>query len=367
VYQQSARDELNWMITVLDRIVLEATQLPEVERLFRECYEPAAAERGLRLVSREISPPLMLAEAPLTLWQRWEVADVGAWWNMRAQSGTPSVAEFWQRIDALTISRERVYPGAHTASELPAPIGNASDVASRGYRETAQLRVREGSIDTLDAGLREVMALLPGAEHTALARNFAPEYAAGHLTWDLLYPDASTAGEAQKSTVWRQHIAPLLDQHCDAIHALAMDTVGAGLRAPGIANGVKRTAFFRLQPGVDADTAARFERDLLAMPLYIPEIRNWRLSRASAAGWHRADATDWTWVWEQEFNDLDGLTGPYMIHPHHWAHIDRWFDPESGDQAIDVNLSHAFSAFGESLLALELIPPGINGLCNQAR
>jgi hypothetical protein len=42
-----------------------------------------------------------------------------------------------------------------------------------------------------------------------------------------------------------------------------------------------------------------------------------------------------------------------MAHPHHWAHIDRWFDPESGAQVVDVNLSHAFCALDQSIIAME--------------
>ncbi|MCB1844642.1 MAG: hypothetical protein KDI09_16895, partial [Halioglobus sp.] len=96
-------------------------------------------------------------------------------------------------------------------------------------------------------------------------------------------------------------------------------------------------------------------RDLLDMPLHIPEICNWRLSRASPAPWCRAEDAPWSYVWEQEFAHLEDLTGPYMINPHHWGHVDRWFDPESGVQAIDARLSHAFSPLGSSLLALEAV------------
>ncbi|MEZ5569322.1 MAG: hypothetical protein R3E54_13430 [Halioglobus sp.] len=84
----------------------------------------------------------------------------------------------------------------------------------------------------------------------------------------------------------------------------------------------------------------------LDMPLHIPEICNWRLSGRArhhgAALRMRLGA-----MWEQEFAHLEDLTGPYMINPHHWGHVDRWFDPESGVQAIDARLSHAFSLLVE--------------------
>ena len=132
-----------------------------------------------------------------------------------------------------------------------------------------------------------------------------------------------------------------------------METLGAGLRDSGLKNAIKRTAYFRLLPGTDDATARRFEQDLLEMPMQIPEILNWRLSRAEALPWNQNEVAPWTYVWEQEFAKLEDLLGPYMTHPHHWAHIDRWFDPESGVQAVDTRLSHAFSPLQESLIAKE--------------
>ena len=31
-----------------------------------------------------------------------------------------------------------------------------------------------------------------------------------------------------------------------------------------------------------------------------------------------------------------------MLHPYHWAHIDRYFVLESGHQIVDVRLAHVF-------------------------
>ncbi|MBN7797660.1 Dabb family protein [Parahaliea mediterranea] len=345
------------MIIVQDRIVATAARLPAIDRLFRERYRGAAGERGLQWLSSEVSPPVNIDEAPLTLWVRWRLADAGAFWAMRAQSGTPEIAAFWAEVDQYCQSRERTYL-QDAASDLPAPtLTTDAPVNTRGYRVTAQLTVNagaQGAREALARRLTKVAANLPGLELGTLAPNLAPEYAAGHFTWDLLFPDAATAAKAWDSDGWREQAAPCLAEHCGAVHALALETIGGGLREPDIAGGIKRTALFRLLPHSDADTARRFEQDLLAMPRHIAEIRNWRLSRARPVAWHRADVAPWSYVWEQEFATLDGLTGPYMAHPHHWSHIDRWFDPESGIQAIDAGLSHAFGPFDHSLLAREL-------------
>jgi len=291
---------------------------------------------------------------------RWEVADANAWWAMRARSGGPDVAAFWKEVDSFCLSRERVYLTPQRSSEL-CSIADSSGGAfvNHRYRETAQLALRNEieaeQLDELQHILISASQSLPGLLTSALARNLAPEYAAGHLTWDVLFPDRSTAIQAKNSSVWMEAIEPALEQYCGEVHALELETIGAGLRDSALANGIKRTAFFRQLPNVQKETASRFEQDLLEMPLQIPEIRNWRLSRAHRASWDRTSCAPWTYVWEQEFIDLERLTGPYMSHPHHWSHIDRWFDTESGIQAIDAGLSHAFSPLGQSLLARELI------------
>jgi hypothetical protein len=299
-----------------------------------------------------------LRDAPVTLWLRWQVADVGAWWAMRAQSGTPEVTQFWSAVDSLCISRERHYLTDSSPGDLPAAANiNDFGIATGGYRETAQLLLRD-SVDEaqrteFETTLRNATADLPGLKVASLSANYAPEYAAGHYTWDLLYPDCDTAEQARLSPVWQTTITETLARYCIVCHALRLETISAGIRRHDLNNGIKRTAYFRLLPGTSNDTAQRFERDLLEMPAQIPEILNWRLSRANTVSWDTADCAPWTYAWEQEFESLDDLLGPYMTHPHHWAHIDRWFDPESGMQAVDVKLSHAFSFLEKSILHSE--------------
>jgi len=102
--------------------------------------------------------------------------------------------------------------------------------------------------------------------------------------------------------------------------------------------GIYRVLLLALRPAVPAAAVARFERELLAMPRYIGAIRAWRLSRVLQAGGARA----WTHVWEQRYECVEALTGPYMLHPYHWAHVDRWFDPESPDWIVDTRLCHSY-------------------------
>jgi hypothetical protein len=344
------------MIVVQDRIEVPGNQLARLQQLFRDRYIADAAQRGLHFKEFLVSPPLILSESPCTLWARWQVADPGAWWAMRAQSGSVAVAAFWTEVDVFCLSRERSYLGAESPAALSQPMDvSGFAVSTRGYRETAQLALRASTTPEqraeLEAILRGEGDKLPGLVMSSLGANLAPEYAAGHYTWDLLYPNRNTADAAQRSAPWRERILPALDRYCITRHALRLDTVAAGLRRPGIADAIKRTAYFRLLPGTTAQQAKNFEQVLLAMPGQIPELLNWRLSRASSLPWDTARDNPWSYVWEQEFATLDHLLGPYMAHPHHWAHVDRWFDPESGVQAVDVRLSHAFCVIGASVLS----------------
>ena len=86
---------------------------------------------------------------------------------------------------------------------------------------------------------------------------------------------------------------------------------------------------------------ARFDAEIVLMPKYIPAIANWRYSEVLESSGERA----WTHLWEQEYADVGGLMGPYMMHPYHWARIDRWFDPECPEWLVDTRLCHSFGTF----------------------
>ncbi|WP_280436327.1 Dabb family protein [Nocardia carnea] len=103
---------------------------------------------------------------------------------------------------------------------------------------------------------------------------------------------------------------------------------------------VYRTLLLRVDDAAAPAEIARFEHATLQMPHHIPAIRAWQLSRVDRA----AGTSQWTHVWEQEFTDVDGLLGPYMNHPVHWAMVDQWFDPESPNQIVKDRICHSFCA-----------------------
>lgn len=345
------------MIIAQDRIETRAADRAWVESRFVEEYAPAAARRGLRLVERAWSPPFDLVDQPVSLYLRWQVADIPSWWAMRSAAGDPSVVAFWKSLDARIVSRERRYLVSDPQlANWPAPIDlSPALVATRGWRETVQVHLSKQTtaeaVEALRAELEAASRALPELEQVYVGTNYVADYGAGHLTWDLRFPDPSAAEKARQSSVWRDRIAKTLSARCEGWTALGLETVGAGRSRAGLAQGVKRTALFRALPGISPERVERWEQDLLEMPAHVTSILNWRLARAIALDWSSLHTPAWTHVWEQEYATLEGLSVDYMVHPHHWAHVDRAFDPESGAQIIDTALCHAYSPLaGMSIL-----------------
>ncbi|MEV5879506.1 Dabb family protein [Streptomyces sp. NPDC052101] len=102
---------------------------------------------------------------------------------------------------------------------------------------------------------------------------------------------------------------------------------------------VKRTLLLAVRPTAPENLVAHLERDLLAMPEHISTIRSWALSRVDQA----LTPSRWTHVWEQEYVDVEGLTGEYLGHSYHWTCVDRWFDGEvPGAGIVEPRLAHVF-------------------------
>jgi len=176
-------------------------------------------------------------------------------------------------------------------------------------------------------GGARLMQALPDAAETLLRPTLAGVYNGGDL---LLRLRGLRDGAAARPGLPDGPIT-----HVDSV-VYEEGTGGGDWSGPG----VYRVLLLSVKPAIAAAATACFERELLAMPRYIRSIRAWRLSRVTRA----AGARSWTHVWEQRYDDLDGLSGEYMMHPYHWAWVDRWFDPENPDWIVDTHLCHSFCA-----------------------
>lgn len=204
--------------------------------------------------------------------------------------------------------------------------------------------------DTADAvarlrcadGLREAAA---GARRVVVAPTLDGVRNGGDLLAHLQFDDEDRWRAAERE------VAAVLDnsvvRHADGVEYRGE---AGGTTEPRTSGGVYRTLLLRVDPDAPDAAVARFEADLLRMPRYVQAIRSWQLSRVLRA----EGASAWTHVWEQEFVDLDGLTGPYLMHPVHWAHVDRWFDPECPEVIVRDRVCHSFCEFDEPVLQTAL-------------
>lgn len=131
------------------------------------------------------------------------------------------------------------------------------------------------------------------------------------------------------------------------VDSCAFVTGQSGIAEPGLSSGVHRTLLLCADHNATPERLAKFEAEMVQMAHYIPAIRNWRFSRVAEA----SGELPWTHVWEQEYADIGGLMGPYMLHPYHWALIDRWFDHECPDWLVNLRLCHSFARYGKAVLS----------------
>ena len=132
-----------------------------------------------------------------------------------------------------------------------------------------------------------------------------------------------------------------------AITAVKGANYSGAASCTGATGTVYRALLLCVLPGTDGDTIARFEDELRLMPRYVKTITAWQLSRVEQA----IGTQEWTHVFEQEFTDVEGLMGAYLMHPIHWAVVDRWFDPECPEVIIRNPVCHSFCAITDSVLS----------------
>lgn len=201
--------------------------------------------------------------------------------------------------------------------------------------------------------------LTPGADpHPVLTRlrEFAAGSAATRVLVEPTLPGVRNGGDILMHLRFRDtdgwgEVAPSFTAALKAgaiAHIDGADYRGATSEpAAGQTATVYRTLLLRVAPDADDAMINRFERDLSLMPRFVRTITAWQLSRVDNA----VGTSPWTHVFEQQFTDLDGLMGPYLMHPIHWAYVDRWFDPECPDVIVRDRVCHSFCRCDASLFA----------------
>ncbi|RVT91024.1 Dabb family protein [Sphingomonas crocodyli] len=209
-------------------------------------------------------------------------------------------------------------------------------------------------IPTFAEGRRdEAMAVIAQATARIDARSklFAPTLAGVHnggdAIWRLTFADVGARDAALAGEAW----APAAKLLADPAVTTHQERLGYETSRVGGADGdcgLYRVALFCANVRPDPERLAAFADQTASMPNYIDTIRRWQLSTPAEAEGRRP----WTTVWEQEYDDLQGLKGAYMLHPAHWGHVERWFDPEYPEWLVDRTIVHTFCEKSDAVICL---------------
>lgn len=202
---------------------------------------------------------------------------------------------------------------------------------------------REGEAGTVAAAIGAKAATLPGIRSSWAAPVVAgATINAGHIVWRMIFATEAEALRAPGAAVWAETIAPLLA-------GAQVATIGYRLARPTVHRtgaGIWRALIFRVMPNKPLDLVRRLEEATLLLPRHVPQIRSWALSPVAFTEGPKA----FTHVWEQEFDAVADLTGPYMTSPAHWGIADAFFDAEYPEYIVDPQLIQTVGAIGDTIL-----------------
>lgn len=200
--------------------------------------------------------------------------------------------------------------------------------------------------DRIAAELAAAGTALPGVVSSVAGRTLPRALNGADLLWRLAFATEADQGAALASPLWRDRIAPLLSDEGVGVDRIAYRPSRSDASAGRDRLGLWRCLALAVDAGTPAATIRQFEKDIALMPAHVAAIRNWALCTVTAATGRRR----WTHVWEQEFDDIAGLEGDYMLHPIHWGLVDGWFDPECPQRIVDPYLIHAAIPIREAVI-----------------
>jgi hypothetical protein len=193
----------------------------------------------------------------------------------------------------------------------------------------------ENDVQVLCDRLTNAGTALPGIRSQVVGETLPRAINGGQVMWRAVLATESDYWTCVASPEWRTTIDPLISPFSidSVIYRTGMSHCSAGRQR----RGVWRCLVLSVDASTSANTVRQFEKDVLLMPTFVSAIRNWSLSPIIVASGHRR----WTHIWEQEFDDVAGLEGEYMLHPIHWGLVDGWFDLECPQRIVDPWLIHA--------------------------
>lgn len=284
-----------------------------------------------------VSPPIWFDDRSNVVTITWTLPSAQAWWQMTWQGRPdPSVARWWAGVADLIVERDRSVASA--ADDVDAPESATLPGVSSGapiFGVTRLVDVAASEHDRVLAALRDA-AVRSGALRALVEPTLPGSRNGGNILVHLRFSDQSAWENSQFD-------AALTDPAISHVNGVTYR--GSATRRDS--GTVYRALLLRIPAEVEAETVAEFERELAMMPRFVPTIAAWQLSRVEQA----IGTSEWTHVFEQEFTDVDGLMGPYLMHPIHWAVVDRWFDPETTDMIVRDRVCHSFCKLADPVLS----------------
>ncbi|MCG7592517.1 Dabb family protein [Mycobacterium sp. PSTR-4-N] len=316
-------------VFVVDRVITAPGRAREFIDAYLTGYAPGARERGMTLRDVLVSPPIWFPDRTNAVTITWALPSPLAWWQMTWQGRPdPTLAQWWSTVADLVVDRTRSVATAVTDVEAPpaTAVPPADVAATSTVAMTRLIDVAEPDRERVLADL-QAAAARSGAVRSVVAPTLPGSRNGGDILLHLRFDDPQAAADSDVD-------AALSDPAISRVNGATYR--GSAVRSS--AGTVYRALLLRVSPEADPTTVADFERELAMMAAYVPTIAAWQLSRVDEA----IGATGWTHVFEQEFTDVDGLMGPYLMHPVHWAVVDRWFDPETTDVIVRDRVCHSF-------------------------
>ncbi len=326
-------------VYVIDRVVTAPGCAQKFIDAYLAGYAPGARERGMTVRDVLVSPPIWFDDRSNVVTVTWTLPSPQAWWQMTWKGRPdPSVARWWEGAADLIVERSRSVASAADdvtagASAADAPPSTPAGTATLGVTRLVDVDQSERA--------RVLGVLRAAAERSGAFRTLV----------EPTLPGSRNGGDILVHLRFADHDAWQKSDFDGALSDPAISRVnGVSYRGAPIRRGggtVYRALLLRVPDDVEADTIALFEHELAMMPQYVPTIAAWQLSRVDAA----IGTSDWTHVFEQEFTDVEGLMGPYLMHPIHWAVVDRWFDPETTDIIVRDRVCHSFCELSGPMLS----------------
>lgn len=214
------------------------------------------------------------------------------------------------------------------------------------YNLLKVIGVAEAARASFGTALGEATQRLPGTITSLAAPTLPGVYNGGDFIWRVSFADRGAAEAALASAAGGVIAALVADTRVvTSLDEADFETGHAG-GAADARSGLYRIAMFCANRNPTPERLAEFARDTRIMPDHVRTILRWELSVAARA----AGGMPWTHLWEQEYADRSGLEGAYMLHPVHWAHVERWFDTEYPDYLVAPQLVHSFCVLDRAIL-----------------